>query len=431
MKIGLIGNMNNCNFAIMRYFRDLGVDAHLLLYSNDGKGRSDHFRPECDTWNIDKWKPFIHQTKIPNSPVAALEFPWSWFVSLSSAIRFSMGRCDAYNHVASKRLVVKTLSGYDKLIGSGIAPSALHRAGYSLDIFYPYSCAIEYLDAPPFIEHLEKKNYLVRHVINLVRERQEKGVLAARKVLNAELGLTESALVRRNIKTINLALPAIYNGEVMPENPPNILLNNLLSVLLNSKFTILSHSRLMWVKPSGYTDDEWRLQSKNNHWVLIAFAELIKSRRELNPILVLFEYGKDVEHTKALCKELNIENSVHWLPTMHRRDIMWLLQRVDVCATEFYDVPRILWGGTGWEALAAGVPLLQGFQFDEGEFKKIYGYPPPPLLKVRSQTDVILNLVKIADSQNYKHTIASNSREWFNKYNGIELAKKWLAVLKD
>ena len=32
MKVALIGNMNNNNFSIMRYFRDLGIDAHLILF---------------------------------------------------------------------------------------------------------------------------------------------------------------------------------------------------------------------------------------------------------------------------------------------------------------------------------------------------------------------------------------------------------------
>lgn len=48
MKIGLIGNMNNNNFALMRYFRDLGADAHLLLYANDGQGSLSNFRAECE-----------------------------------------------------------------------------------------------------------------------------------------------------------------------------------------------------------------------------------------------------------------------------------------------------------------------------------------------------------------------------------------------
>ena len=62
MKIGIIGNMNNGNFSLMRYFRDLGFDAYLLLYSNDGKGNSKHFRPESDSWEIKKWNKYIIKT---------------------------------------------------------------------------------------------------------------------------------------------------------------------------------------------------------------------------------------------------------------------------------------------------------------------------------------------------------------------------------
>ena len=82
MKLGLIGNMNNNNFAMMRYFRDLGADAHLLLYSNDGKDSLNHFTPEADTWEIEQWTPFIHQTDIPNALVAAFDFPLSTAIGL-------------------------------------------------------------------------------------------------------------------------------------------------------------------------------------------------------------------------------------------------------------------------------------------------------------------------------------------------------------
>ena len=74
MKIAVVGNMNNNGFALMRYFRDLGADAHLLLNANDGTGDLSHFRPDSDTWNISAWSPFIHQTDIPNAPIAALGF---------------------------------------------------------------------------------------------------------------------------------------------------------------------------------------------------------------------------------------------------------------------------------------------------------------------------------------------------------------------
>jgi hypothetical protein len=96
MKIGLIGNMNNNNFSILRYFHDLGADAHLLLNTNDGVGSLSHFRPECDTWTIEKWKPFIHQTEITNAPIAAVEAPLSWAVASWALLNHFLGRQSGY-----------------------------------------------------------------------------------------------------------------------------------------------------------------------------------------------------------------------------------------------------------------------------------------------------------------------------------------------
>ena len=105
MKVGLIGNMNNNNFALMRYFRDLGVDAHLLLYSNDGKNELSNFKPESDTWNINQWTPYIHQTKIPNSVIAALEFPLSWILAMRYKCRFLLGLQKSWVSSISRRTI--------------------------------------------------------------------------------------------------------------------------------------------------------------------------------------------------------------------------------------------------------------------------------------------------------------------------------------
>ena len=64
MKVALVGNMNNNNFALLRYLRDLGVDAHLLLFDNE----IGHFVPEHDTWQLAKWQPFIHALPFGNNP---------------------------------------------------------------------------------------------------------------------------------------------------------------------------------------------------------------------------------------------------------------------------------------------------------------------------------------------------------------------------
>ena len=53
MKVAILGNMNNNNFALMRYSRDLNVDAKLLLFENDGILENSQFTCESDTYEID------------------------------------------------------------------------------------------------------------------------------------------------------------------------------------------------------------------------------------------------------------------------------------------------------------------------------------------------------------------------------------------
>ena len=83
MKIAIIGNMNNNGFALMRYFRDLGADAHLLLYANDSIDTLSHFKPEDDAWDYSKWAPYVHQTPIINSIYTGANGVWSSLFSKS------------------------------------------------------------------------------------------------------------------------------------------------------------------------------------------------------------------------------------------------------------------------------------------------------------------------------------------------------------
>ncbi len=108
---------------------------------------------------------------------------------------------------------------------------------------------------------------------------------------------------------------------------------------------------------------------------------------------------------------------------------MWLLSKVSVGVGEFYDVPRTIWGGTGWETLASGKPLLQGYQFAEGEFEAIYGHPPPPMLPVWSAQNILPHLLDMADHPEKREAIGQGAKAWFAEHNGIGLARKWLDLL--
>jgi hypothetical protein len=430
MKIGLIGNMNNNNFALMRYFRDLGADAHLLLYKNDGQGTLSHFTPEADTWEIEKWAPYIHQTEIPNAPIAALDFPLSWLMSIRSWVRFKQRKQDIWVASVSRRCIELTYSGYDKLIASGISPATLGRVNRGLDIFYPYSPKVEFLFSGWFTR-LKSSDKVNIKIFNKIQNRQAAGIQLAANVINFEAGVTQDALLSLDVTPRLLGIPMVYSGELLPKAVNNCHLTNAAQLITTSSFSILHHARVMWRNNGSYTDEAWQLESKNTHWLIHSFAKFIANRPGSNPRLFLVEYGPDVTATKELALSLGIASYVTWLPKVERRELMWLLSRVSAVVGEFWMIPRMPWGGTGWEALAYGKPLLQGFNFKDGEFENIFGHLPPPILAVRTERDILKILLDIYDSKIDLDKIGQDARLWFNQYNGIGMAKKWLHLISN
>jgi hypothetical protein len=430
MKIALIGNMNNNNFALMRYFRMLGVDAHLLLYSNDGKGELSHFKPECDTWNIEKWQPYIHQTNIPNIPVAGLCFPLSWLVAFRSIFLTLLGCKGEWNLPVSNREIKKCYTGYDSYIGSGITPATFARANLILDIFYPYAIGVEFFSDPEFLRKLSKNTFFRNWLTNSVRKWQSKGIIEARHTLSIECGNTFDTLSRLPISPLKLSIPMVFNQEDILTSNINIKIEYVLKLIKKSNFVIMHHARLIWKKSNFISKENWKNINKNNNWLIESFSDFVENRRDLNPILILFEYGPDVNSTKNLVNEFGLNQYVVWLPIMDRRELMCIIPHISVGVGEFYEIPKMIWGGTGWEVLASGKPLLQGFNFEPGEFEQNYGYPPPPMLPVRNQEDILGHLLEMADHPAKREDIGQRAKAWFDEYNGVGLAKKWLELLR-
>lgn len=414
---------------MLRYFRDLGYDSDLLLFSNDGHGNSDHFRPECDTWDIKKWSAHILQTSISDDPASMFGFPMAYFLSARSIIRSMLDRNQPAYFPVTRNKIKSTYSGYTHIVASGTSPAILQRSGITLSIFFPYSAGIEWLGDPVFVQKKKSKNPLTRIIVNKVIEKQSKAIQQATSVIYADKSLTEEAFKKINVAPISLMCPMVYNREILPDKLEDELINRLYQRILQSDFSALSHTRHKWVQPAGISVAEWKTQDKNNDWSILGFAELLRQGIVKKPLLILFEYGEDAHHSKKLCEELNISEYVIWMPKLDRKTIMWIISKVDVGIGEFYELPNMLFGGTGYEVLASGKPLIQGFNFSEEEFSDMYKISYPPLLAVTKPEDVIRHLITIAHSPEIKLKIGSDSRKWFDRYCGIELAKQWLAIL--
>jgi glycosyltransferase involved in cell wall biosynthesis len=432
MRVALVGNMNNNNFSMMRYFRNLNVEADLLLFSDDGIGSLSHFSVESDTWSLEDWAPFVKNIGTPNRLVSILGKIWPWSL-------FFWGKYLLYCLLRKKNSnlfrpcnnleIKKILATYDKVIGSGVSPSLFLELGINLDIFYPYSSGIEWVADLDTASALASQGILRKWALNRAKENQIKGIIKAKGVVTGDVGYTNEAFIKIGVSPILMKAPIVYK-EQLKSRPPKSL-NDILISLKKYDYKIISHVRHEWINPGVFDETTWGDQySKHNDWIIRAYALFCASNEKLNSILVLFEYGNDWLNSKNLCKELGIDKRVNWLPKMSRKEIMELISECDIGVGEFYSVSRMTFGGAALEIMACGKPVIHGFNFLNGEYESLYKMPPPPFCVASSENEIFQWMDFFANDQIALKNYQKNSLIWFNENSGIGLAKKWLDLLK-
>ncbi len=390
IRLALIGNMNNSNFALMRHLRDLGVDAHLLMYSSE----AEHFRPQNDTWLWEKWRPYVRQLKISNGGLDAI-------FSRSS-------------------MLAAELEGFDFYIGNGISPVLFKRMGKSLDLFIPYGEGVEFI-----IEHQTKWNRPLSTGFSLLRKYLMEVALrrAVIRVVTANLHPHSLGTYSRlKLRPINMPILALYEE---PHPTPMVFeapIEKLIERLRSSNFVILSHVSHIWKNlPVPHFMGG---VGKRNNWLVLGFAEYLNKTSNSSALLCLFNYGVDVPETKRLIAELGISRQVVWFPKMSRREIMCLLQYVDIGGSEF---AGMYWGGCGWEFLASGTPMLH--QLCGEENYESAEFPLPPFFNVHSPGDICR--VLLANNRASLREVGEQARQWFKRYNGQSLAKRYVDLIKE
>lgn len=406
-RVGIIGNMNNGGFAIMRYFRDLGVDAKLFPFSTDGSGNLAHFHPNADTWEIERWRPCIQTLTLPNS-ISALSL----------------------RHGRQRQAAGELLADRTHLVGSGLTPALMQTLGRRLDVFFPYGIGIE------FYGDLELRSLMSRSPLHRVRygrmrRLQAKGIARARHRFNAELSHTAASFDELGLPFDRIALPAVYNGrDARPDGTPAGLVE-VRRRMEQADLAVACFSRMLWVRDPRLTNDQWASFTKNSDWMIRGLAEHRRRNPDARTVLAIAEYGPDVEATKALAAELGVADQIVWLPLMARREIMLLLSWADAGVGEFYTDEGVIWGGTGWEVLASGKPLLQSFNFTRDGYSATFGHAPPPILDVKSAAGFAERLNELSGYGDRGAAVGAASLEWFNTHNGLGLSRRWLEIILD
>ncbi len=376
MKVALIGNMNNNYFALLRYLRDSGVDAELLVFA----GEMEMFSPENDTWEIEKWRPYIKQLNIVGGALGQF---------------FKMSAAD----------IRKEFEGYDYYIGCGFTPAYFYKAGMQLDVFNPYCIGIEYT------YRISKSSWIHSIKEKIEAYFQFKGLKNNTRMMAT---LDEESRVKGEglgMKVLPYAIPMIYNKEALPASAGDDL-----DVIINR---FKQHSTVVFSHVSHYPPGTRTFEAKRNDILIKAFASYLRSDKGHNPLLVLFDFGENSSYSKKLVEELGITDAVMWLPVMSRKKIMLLLQHADFGGGEF---GGDVWGGTGWEFMASGVPFFQYVNIPAEQFKDRTGMELPPFFNSNDPgaiTEMLTHYTKYTDELKQ---IGERLKVWFHSHGGEKLA---------
>tara|TARA_Y100001958_G_C21245129_1_gene574633 strand:+ start:677 stop:1867 length:1191 start_codon:yes stop_codon:yes gene_type:complete len=383
MKVALIGNMNNNNFSIMRYFRDFGINAHLILFKDDITKNQSHFKPEFDTWNIAKWSPYIHYINF-NSYHAALFYP-------------------AF-------LLKKYFKGYDILISTGISPVILNKCGINVDIYYPYGVGIEGIGDQLTRKNWKGKPFITRIVRSILRRLKISAIKKANTCLNNEMNMTKKTFDELDIPFERVSIPMVYNKENIKKKK----LSELRLKINRYKYKFFCHVS--------------HIPTKDNMPMIEGFAKFVHSQKSKDCVLVLLEYGlqNSIEITKKRLKDLGVEDNVLWLSKKSRKELMLLLDSIDFGFSEF---DGLIWGGTGWEFLSKGVPFFHFIDMNSEDFEREFNTPMPSIINTNSSDEIYYHLIKFTENPHLYKKRGIEMKDWFEQYGGIGLAKKWKNII--
>ena len=189
MKVALISNQNNFNYAIARYLRQRGIDCDLLLLRSEDEDYIYH--PKNDSISTD-WENFVKQLDWGTYN----EEDFSEFVLSSKR----------------KRTLKKDLSAYSFIIAAGITPAYLSACGISMDVFTPMGNDTRLLPYFKVNRAIYKKKNLSYNIRSYF---QKKGIREAGNIItgiNADYGLEN---LKPQGKLFDSLIPAFYQQGIL------------------------------------------------------------------------------------------------------------------------------------------------------------------------------------------------------------------------
>ena len=381
--------MNNNFFALTRYLRDRGIDAHLLLLNNE----ISHFHPSQDTFDLD-YQEYTH-TVSWGDPFSFLDF--------------------------SGKEIDRDIKDYDYIIACDVVPAFLMKIDRPVNIFVPFGSDLYYYPFMRLVKHPNKQlNYYY------CSKNQRIGIQQAEY-----MSLTPTNNEFKNVierikypgKILNFGVPMIYTPLF---NPETIQLfydrshwrGEFEKLRNKSDLLIFHHSRHFWKKGNN------GFAYKANNYLIEGFARFIRQYPSIKACLIMLEYGPDVQETKKLVKKLNITSYVKWFPLMARKDLMVGINHSDIVAGEFGHSWLVY--GVVYEAMAMGKPILHHRQdkYYQDIYPELY-----PMIHAKNIEDIFYAFQKYANEKEYFQKIGLAGKDWLQKYLIDQTVERYVELI--
>ncbi len=298
----------------------------------------------------------------------------------------------------------KQLKGYQFIIGTDYAAAFCNKANIQMDIYFPAGTD---LSEWPFKQSKRLIPYRWEFNIILCSRAQFYGIKQAKYLAidptNKEY--EEKIIKIRGNSNHTENIPYHY----LPYFDVEIQLPDYLQEYMHKinafTFRIINHGRQEW------TIGEESVHYKGNERLIEGFKEFLISTKSKS-VLILLEYGGDVDASKELIKKLELEDNIIWLPKMLRKHLIYFIRMSNVGIGVF---------GKGWysscsiyEVMIASKPLIT--YYEPQTQQDIY-----PYLKANNAQEICAVLRELYEYPIKGSEIGKQSNEWLLKKNKLRI----------
>jgi glycosyltransferase involved in cell wall biosynthesis len=153
---------------------------------------------------------------------------------------------------------------------------------------------------------------------------------------------------------------------------------------------------------------------KGSDRMLRAFAELVRTDRP-KALLILNEWGAEVERSRALVRELGIGRNVRWLRPLPKLRLIDAYRAADVVLDQFLIGT---FGAVAPEAMACGTPVVMAF---DSEIHRWCFSELPPVVDARTPEQIYSALRRLAEDETERARLGQRGREWIERHHGWRL----------